>query len=148
MTIEYKAKEKAESILRQRMSSIKPTNSSPAVVMNLESEHELQKLTSLLAKMREKRNAPPIVEDITTEESLQTPQSLYRSLPSVRPASERISSNADDDFAQLQAISSSSSSQNAPAPLLNPIKLNTRLNGKHRGNWKMSKSDNFLKVCS
>lgn len=143
MTIESKAREKAESILQQRMSSIKPTNS-PAVVMNLESEHELQKLTSLLSKLREKRNSP-IVEDITIEESSKAPH-MYRSLPSVRPASERISSNTDDEFAQLQAISSSSSSQSVPTPLLNPIKLNTRLNGKHRGNWKMSKSDNFLKV--
>jgi hypothetical protein len=132
-------------MLQQRISSIRPTNSTPhKLVMNLESENELQRLSSLLSKMKERKNSP-IVEDITIEEPAQTPRIVYPSLPSVRPASERILST-DDDFAQLQAISSSTSAHNPPAPLPNPIKLNTRLNGKHRGNWKMSKADHFLKV--
>lgn len=140
-TIEAQAKEKAESILKQRMNSIKPDSND--VVMNLvmSSDSEIQNLLSLLAKLKANKSMP-IVEDIT-DENVES-KSLYPlSLPIVRRASERIAPK--DPLIELQALASPTPLKTAPA-LVNPIKLNTRLNGKHQGNWKMSKNDPFLKV--
>lgn len=87
-------------------------------------------------------------------------------LPIVRKASERINSNNDIDPFQsftslspsfVSQLSTSSTSSQLLTPSLsiqsstsitpgNQIKLNTRLNGKHSSNWKMSKSDKFSKV--
>jgi hypothetical protein len=118
-------------------------------VMNfmMESEGEAQRLTSMLSRFRETTPSQPLVEDITDDEPItRSSSSKYSSaLPTVRRAADRILTC--DSLAQLHAITAPPPpTPPPPLQLLNPIKLNTRLNGKHRGNWKMSKSDNFLKV--
>jgi hypothetical protein len=148
-TIESKAKEKANSLLQRTMNSIQTTRPSNSTVMNfvMESEGEAQRLTSMLSRFRETTPSQPLVEDITDDEPItRSSSSKYSSaLPTVRRAADRILTC--DSLAQLHAITAPPPpTPPPPLQLLNPIKLNTRLNGKHRGNWKMSKSDNFLKV--
>lgn len=141
-TIEAKAKQKAESIIQQTMNSIKPSNSN-SVVMNLvmSSESEIQKLSSLLSKLKQTRSAS-LIEDITDD--IVEPSAHYPPpLPVVRRASERIAPSKP--LMDLPTVTPPSPAKPVPT-ITNPIKLNTRLNGKHKGNWKMSKSDNFLKV--
>jgi hypothetical protein len=133
-------------MLQTSMSSFQTTRNSNSSALNFakESDSEADRLASLLTRFRERTPSQPIVEDITDDEPVIKSVS---SLPTVRRAAERIVPS--DSLAQLHVMTSPPPPPTpAPAQLLNPIKLNTRLNGKHRGNWKMSKTDNFLKVTT
>lgn len=146
------------------MKSVKPVTPNNFIIdLVANSNQEVKKYSDILSRFRQKKPKTTL-NDITVDDSgvlfeqqlLQQNKQPLVMLPIVRTASERVISN--DNFDNLQSLTtpslslssqlstSSLSSQQPPPPPGSLIRLNTRLNGKHKGNWKMSKTDPFTKV--